>query len=220
MSRQRWSDYVHVRAMRLLVFVMIAAIALVAPFAGSAAPSTRSVVTRDSFSGPRTAPGGLPTTAAGTGRPVTRARSPSPAARAASCSGGRTPTRTSTSCAPRSATRSCGSASGCPGSRTAAVWRCPRSSAATASRISIGLGSASRATGPSGWPCSGSATVSSGPSALRSACAACGSHPRGHWPSVRASMARTRWGSGHASGRPARSSPRAGSSSGATRAQP
>ncbi len=50
MSRLYLSDYIYVRTMRLMVLVVIAAVALAVPFEGFAAPSRRTMVARDSFS--------------------------------------------------------------------------------------------------------------------------------------------------------------------------
>ncbi len=67
MSRLRLVEGVHIRAMRLLVFAMITAIAMAVPFDGSAAPSARSVVARDSFSRVRAGAWGVAIWAAGIG---------------------------------------------------------------------------------------------------------------------------------------------------------
>ncbi len=49
MSSHRLSDYVHVRAMRLIVFALLASIALVLPFSGLAAPQ-QTQLAHDTFS--------------------------------------------------------------------------------------------------------------------------------------------------------------------------
>ena len=170
MPRTQLSDHVHVRAMRLLVFVMIAAIGLVAPFAGSAAPSTRSVVTRDSFSRARDGAWG---TADNGGRYRTTGHSSSFAVTGGK---GRIVLRRAHADANVNVVRA--------SVRDAVVrFRFGVSRLANGGGLAVsavfrghGLanqyrvpGSASRAIGPSGWPCSGSVAVSSGPSAMRSA---------------------------------------------------